>query len=182
MLVLVVGPSGAGKDTLLDAARETLADDRRFVFARRCITRPADAGGEAHEALSEAVFETRRAAGGFALWWRAHGLSYGIPSAIETELAAGRVVIASVSRAVVAEAASRYPVRVVEITAPPAVLATRLAQRRREDADGIAERLSRQIALPDRVEVVRVANDGSIAQGAARLLDAISRAMPAAPR
>jgi phosphonate metabolism protein PhnN/1,5-bisphosphokinase (PRPP-forming) len=182
MLVLIVGPSGAGKDTLLDAAREALADDPRFVFARRSITRPADAGGEAHEALSEAAFEARRAAGGFALWWRAHGLSYGIPAAVEAELAAGRVVIASVSRAVVTEAASRYPVRVVEITAPPAVLASRLAQRRREHAEGISERLSRQIALPDNLAVLRVVNDGSVEQGAAHLLDAISRAAPAAPR
>ncbi len=98
------------------------------------------------------AFEARRAAGGFALWWRAHGLSYGIPIAVKAELAAGRVVIASVSRAVIAEAARRYPVRVVEITAPPAVLASRLAQRRREEADGITERLARHVALPDDVD------------------------------
>lgn len=182
MLVLIVGPSGAGKDTLLDAAQQALANDSRFVFARRCITRPADAGGEAHETLDEEEFEARRASGGFALWWRAHGLSYGIPVAIEAELAAGRVVIASVSRAVIAEAARRYPVRVVEVTAPPAVLARRLAQRRREDAESIAKRLARDVALPAGVEVVRVVNDGSVEQGAARLLDAISRATKAAPR
>jgi ribose 1,5-bisphosphokinase len=181
MLVLIVGPSGAGKDTLLDVARRALADDARFVFARRCITRPADAGGEAHEAMDETAFETRRAAGGFALWWRAHGLSYGIPMAVEAELAAGRVVIASVSRAVIAEAARRYAMRVVEITAPPAVLASRLARRQREDAGGIAERLARRVALPDGVDVVHVMNDGTVEQGAARLLDAISRAGQAAP-
>ncbi len=182
MLVLIVGPSGAGKDTLLDAARQALADDPRFVFARRCITRPVDAGGEAHEALDEAAFETRRAGGGFALCWRAHGLSYGIPASVEAEIAAGRVVIASVSRAVIAEAACRYAVRVIEITAPPAVLASRLARRRREDAGGISERLARHVALPDGVEVAPVVNDGGIEQGAARLLDAISRAAQAAPR
>jgi phosphonate metabolism protein PhnN/1,5-bisphosphokinase (PRPP-forming) len=182
MLVLIVGPSGAGKDTLLDAARQVLAEDSRFVFARRCITRPADAGGEAHEAMDEAAFERRRVVGGFALWWRAHGLSYGIPADIDRDIAAGRVVIASVSRAMIAEAARRYSVRVVEITAPPAVLASRLAQRQREDADRIAERLSRQIELPDAIELARVVNDGSVEQGAARLLDAISRAAEAVPR
>ena len=44
MLVLVVGPSGAGKDTLLDAAKQALADNGRFHFVRRVVTRPAGRG------------------------------------------------------------------------------------------------------------------------------------------
>ena len=57
ILFIVVGPSGAGKDTLIDAARGALAESGRYVFARRLITRPADAGGEDHEAIDDAAFE-----------------------------------------------------------------------------------------------------------------------------
>ena len=61
MLVLVVGPSGAGKDTLIERAREALAGEARFRFVRREITRPEGAGGEDHIAVTPAAFAARRA-------------------------------------------------------------------------------------------------------------------------
>jgi ribose 1,5-bisphosphokinase len=180
MLVLVVGPSGAGKDTLLDAARARLAGDDRFLFVRRAITRPADAGGEAHEALTSAEFAERRS--GFALSWQAHGLSYGISAAIEGELAKGRVVIANVSRSVIQEAATRFPACVIEITAPPEILAARLGQRGREDQADIASRLTRSVTLPANVPTESVMNDATPEQGIARFLAALNRAAEAARR
>ena len=74
LFVLVVGPSGAGKDTLLDGARAHAACAQRFHFARRVITRPAGAPGEDHDSQSEADFAQREAQGGFLITWRAHGL------------------------------------------------------------------------------------------------------------
>ena len=74
---------------------------------------------------------------------------------------------------VIAEAAMRYPVRVVEITAPPAILAARLAGRGREDEADIARRLQRQVALPGTVAIITVMNDTSIAEGAERLKRAL---------
>ncbi|MDE2005599.1 MAG: phosphonate metabolism protein/1,5-bisphosphokinase (PRPP-forming) PhnN [Rhodospirillales bacterium] len=176
MLVLVAGPSGAGKDTLIAAAREALAVDPRFRFVRRAITRPADAGGEDHEALTEAEFATRD----FALSWRAHGLRYGIPRDIETDLAAGRIAIANVSRGAVEAAAARYPVRVILVTAPPAILAARLAARGREAAADIAARLAREAPLPGSVPAETVVNDATPAEGLARFLAALIRAAQAA--
>ncbi len=173
MLVLIVGPSGAGKDTLLDAVRAGLANDTRVLFARREITRPATPGGEDHLPVDEATFIARRDEGGYALWWQAHGLSYGISLDIEAALAAGVVVVASVSRSVIAEAAQRYAVRVVEITASPAVLAERLRARGREGAEDIARRLAREVPLPVGLLVTSVVNDGSVAEGAARLRAAL---------
>lgn len=175
MLILVVGPSGAGKDTLLEGARKALPGAR---FVRRVITRAADAGGEDHEAVTDAEFDRRE----FALQWGAHGLRYGIPADIVDDLAAGRLVIANVSRGVILEAAARFPVHVVEITAPPEVLAARLMARGRESAADVAARVVRSMSLPDGVPVTRVMNDGTMAEGIARFVAAITQATESARR
>lgn len=171
MLVLVVGPSGAGKDTVLGLARRALDGDQRFRFVRRVITRPADAGGEDHEAVSEAAFAERR----FALHWQAHGLHYGIPLDVIDDLARGIVVVANVSRAVIAEAAARFPVRVIEVTAPPEILAQRLAARGRETPADVAKRLARDVSLPGHVPVDTVINDKTPAEAAECFVSALIR-------
>lgn len=173
ILFPVVGPSGAGKDTLLDEARRRLAGDPRFVFAQRTITRPADAGGEAHRALDEAEFDAEEAAGRFALSWRAHGLAYGIAIEIDAELAAGRHVVVNMSRAAVTQATRRYgAVCVLHVTAPAELLRTRLAARRREDSSAQAARIARTAAI-EAATVIEIVNDGSVAQGGQRLVDAL---------
>lgn len=171
MLVLVVGPSGAGKDTLLNMARTALAGDARFRFVRRVITRPADAGGEDHEAVSDTEFAARN----FALSWQVHGLRYGIPADIADDISRGVVVVANVSRSIIADAAVRFPVRVIEVTAPAEVLAGRLAARGRENAADIAHRLARRIALPVGIDVTTVVNDSSPEAGAEQLLALLAR-------
>lgn len=184
MLVLIVGPSGAGKDTLLAAAAPLLAEDPRFRFPRRVVTRPVEPDGEQHESVTEAEFTARRDAGGFALSWRAHGLLYGIPAGAAAEATAGLVVVVNVSRALVGEAAARFPLRVVEVTAAPDVLARRLAARGRQDAVDMARRLARGIDLPLPVGREVVTNDATVAQGARRLVAALLRAaedVPAGP-
>lgn len=177
MLVLVVGPSGAGKDTVLGLARQALDGDPRFRFVRRVITRPADAGGEDHEAVSEAAFAQRT----FALHWQAHGLHYGIPLDVIDDLARGIVVVANVSRGVIAEAAVRFPVRVIEVTAPPEILARRLAARGRETPADVAKRLARDVPLPDHVSVDTVINHRAPAEAAERFIAALIRAASPAP-
>jgi ribose 1,5-bisphosphokinase len=174
MLVLVVGPSGAGKDTLLDAAKQALADNRRFRFVRRVVTRAADAGGEAHEAVTEAEFAKRD----FVLQWQAHGLRYGIPADAITD---GIVTVANVSRSIICDAAQRLRVRVIEVTASQDILAARLTSRGREDAAEIAARLTRKVAIPSDIRVQTVVNDGSMDDGLKRFLAALNRAAADAP-
>jgi phosphonate metabolism protein PhnN/1,5-bisphosphokinase (PRPP-forming) len=170
-LVAVVGPSGAGKDTLMDAARKELGNDPRFVFLRRVITRPADAGGEDHIAVTEQAFAAMRDAGELALWWGAHGLLYGLPrTPLEAALAAGQVTVANLSRSALSEAASLFPLRVLEITAPEELRAVRLAARGRETVEDVMRRLARQAPLPPGLDVRRVVNDASLAEGVAQVL------------
>ena len=146
-LFLVVGPSGVGKDSLIDGARRRLAGEPAYHFPKRAITRPTDAGGEDHQALTTAAFEHLETSGGLMLSWRAHGHRYGIPISAEQALADGRSVIVNVSRQVIDQARARWsPLRVILIAAPSNVLAARLASRGREKADDIERRLQRASA------------------------------------
>lgn len=142
-LILVVGPSGAGKDTLLDLARVALAAEPRVLFARRLVTRPPGAG-EANGTLDEAGFAAGCAEGRFPLHWRAHGLAYALGPEVRSRLEAGDVVVANGSRAALPQARAGFArLRVVLVTAPAELRAARLASRGRESLDDIRERLAR---------------------------------------
>lgn len=177
-LILVVGPSGAGKDTLIDAAKAALAGDPRFHFPQRDITRPAEAGGEDHNPVDTATFETRRAAGAYALSWGAHGLFYGVPAAIADYLAAGTSVVVNVSRSVIPEAREAYPpTAVVSLSVPEEVLRRRLAARGRESAEQIEARVARAAAVPvSGGNVFEVVNDDTVEVAIARFLAALKAA------
>lgn len=175
-LVLVVGPSGAGKDTLIRAARQAFDGDDRFVFARRIVTRRHDPSREDHDTVDEADFEKRAAVGEFALSWKAYGLSYGLPASVDTAVDEGRVVIANVSRAVLAEARAKYlGLTIIHVTADKEVLAKRLSGRDRETPSSIERRLTRadayDVSGPD---VVVIDNSGSLEAARAAFFAAIA--------
>jgi ribose 1,5-bisphosphokinase len=174
-LVLVVGPSGAGKDTLIDLAREALRHDPSVVFVRRVVTRTATAA-ETHDTMNADEFECAVRAGAFALTWDAHGLRYGIPIGVDADIRAGRTVVCNVSRTIVAAARTRYAdVLVALITAPPDVLAARLAARSRGSDGDLARRLARAEAFADVAADCVIANVGAPETGAAALMAAIGR-------
>ncbi len=170
-LIAVVGPSGVGKDTLMDAARKARPD---LFFPRRVITRPSEAGGEDYEGVTDFEFARRLECGEFAFHWRAHGLCYGVPAEIDGILAEGRDVVFNGSRAALLGILKRCPdLRVVLVTAPVAVLAERLAQRGRERREEIEQRLSRG-AFETPEGAVVVLNDRTLEEGVARFLNALS--------
>lgn len=141
--VLVVGPSGAGKDTLIALAQARLSGDPRFVFPRRLVTRPPSEHEDNIE-ISARDFELAEKAGAFALCWRAHDLGYAIPGETAQLAKTGHLVVCNVSRRVISEARQRLArVSVVAVTASPEVLAQRLAARARTEDGDLAIRLSR---------------------------------------
>ena len=168
-LVLVVGPSGAGKDTLIDRARDELAGDASILFPNRLVTRPPSAA-EANTEIDASTFRIIAEAGGFALSWTAHGLHYGIPSAIDHALYEGRTVVCNVSRSIVEAARGRYDtVTVVEVTAPPEVLAERVAGRGRDTDGDVSLRIARAVELPCAPDVT-IVNDGPVEPAARRFM------------
>lgn len=170
-MILVVGPSGAGKDTLIGLAQSACAGDGDVVFPQRVVTREASVH-ENNEAVSATVFGQMLAHGDFAFQWEAHGLRYGLPQSIVDDIRAGRAVVANVSRTIVESARRSYAnVTVVSITAPSDVLAQRLAERSRPSDGQLGDRLRRTVvsAEPD----VIINNVGSAEDHAVELLKAI---------
>ncbi len=175
-LFYVMGPSGAGKDSVLARARALLPADTSVVFAHRYITRPAEASGENHVALSAAEFVIRRAHGLFAFHWQAHGNHYGIGREIHAWRKAGLTVVVSGSREHFQDVAGvdpdTYPVL---ITAPVELLRDRLATRGREDEAAAARRLERSDAYDVHdPRLITITNDGPIDDAARTLVTALA--------
>jgi ribose 1,5-bisphosphokinase len=170
-LILVVGPSGAGKDTLLGLAKSACAEDETVVFPRRVVTREASAS-EDNAQLSAEGFRDALERGEFAMHWEAHGHLYGLPRTIDDDLRVGRSVVVNVSRTVIDAARRAYAnVIVIAITAPPEVLAERLMMRARSSDGRVEQRLGRTVdaAASD----VTILNVGRPEDHARRLMRAI---------
>jgi len=156
-LLVVVGPSGAGKDSVL-RGWQRLAGSALHV-TRRVITRPVDVN-EDHESVSGQGFEALLADDQLATWWRANGLSYGIRHSELAPLAQGRWVAMNGSRAHLPALSVQAPrLRCIEITAKPELLRERIAARGREGSEDMRSRLSRELAVEAELTV---ANDGAV--------------------
>lgn len=174
-VIAIVGPSGSGKDTLIDGL---IAACPHIHRVRRTITRPPSDSTEPFESVDDAAFDALLDHGAFALHWGAHGLRYGLR---HSEFAHDAVVFNG-SRKAIAQAAAVFPeLRVVLVTVSAQVLAGRLQSRGRETLAEIEQRLNRAaMDLPSGLNCIRVSNDGTPAQGIAALIDAI-HPLPVSP-
>ena len=175
-LFLVVGPSGVGKDSLLDGAREKLASYRWFSFPQRIITRPADAGGEDHIPATRPEFDDLLTNG--AIWhhWEAHGLSYGLPNTVAANLENGINVIINTSRNELESFCNKVEnVVTIYISASPSIVEQRLKNRGRETENEIRKRLSRLVDEPTPTGAAfEIKNDSTLSDGTESLVDLIA--------
>lgn len=143
-LIVVVGPSGSGKDSIIKGAQKHFDGNSRIEFVRRVITRECDPASEVHDSVSEALFEEQQKRGEFSVWWRANGLCYGLPVQVFDKIDQGHLLIANGSRAAIPEIRSKFEsLVIVHIVVSEDVLMMRLANRNRESEDQIKKRLER---------------------------------------
>jgi len=183
-LFLVVGPSGAGKDTVIVKAKQQLAadSDPRFHFATRYVTRSAEDCAELEVAKSSAALLALSEQAGLALSWEAHGLSYAVGTEITAQLAAGKCVVANVSRMALQTARMKYrKVKVLNVTASEETLLARLRARGREDEEAIAKRVAAAAENVPGDDVVGIDNDGALEDSVEALLQALYAEAPELP-
>jgi ribose 1,5-bisphosphokinase len=161
----LIGPSGAGKDSLLGAIREQAATAPGLRVARRYITRSPRAGDERHIEITAADFERARRDGEYLFAWQSHGYGYAVGRQVLDWLAAGDDVIVNGSRAYLETALAIYPwLLPVWMTVADGLLRERLAARGRESAEQIEARLRRNRELEDRYrsDYPCIRNDGPL--------------------
>lgn len=176
ILLYIIGASGSGKDSLISFARRSLAQDSSVIFAHRYITRPHDAGGENHVALSEAEFESRLSRKLFPLHWNSHGMCYGIGCELNHWLAQGLTVILNGSRAYLPDASKNYPeLTPVLIEVSSDVLRARLLARGRENEENIESRLQRakEFERLQHAKLLRFSNDAPLKETGPAFVDLI---------
>jgi ribose 1,5-bisphosphokinase len=168
--VFVCGPSGSGKDSVIDSARQTLSGRSDIVFARRMVTRPVQPGSD-HDPVTAPVFAGLLQSGSLSWHWQAHGFCYGIASQYADAVRAGCLVVVNGSRAHVNSLSPSSDLRVVQISTDPERLATRLAQRGRDSDRAVADRLARNATFSGMSADCVIANDGELQVAGQRLAD-----------
>lgn len=175
-LFYVIGASGAGKDTLMNYARNHINGFERVIFAHRYITRPPFTGNENHVHLTVEEFLLRMNAGLFALSWESHGQHYGIGLEINMWMEKDFNVIVNGSRQYLPIAQQLYPdMKVILIDANPEIIIERLTSRGRENALDIEKRMARTAEIDaDLKNCIKIQNNGSVDEAGKKLLNMIS--------
>ena len=183
-LIYVMGPSGAGKDSLLDWLKKKLPPQSPIRFAKRTIDRPLQAQGEQHESVDSATFERLQQEQSFAMHWLANGRQYGVRHSELEPLQQQQWLLVNGSRAHLPEALRQFKgLSVLHISASADILRARLLARQRETPEAVEARVQRAVAfsVPTSCRCVRILNDNSLDDAGAVLMKALS-SLPGWPK
>lgn len=175
-LFLIVGNSGSGKDSLIQAVKNKFSiQNKEIKVPIRVITRPISPDTEDFESVSEDAFNKLKAQRAFALDWYIYGLYYGVRKNIEEWIAQGHPVLINVSRSILNDAKKKYPdLKIIFVKVTFEITANRIKERGREDTEAMKKRLERarknqNLASADYV----VDNSGDLEEAAKKMLEYI---------
>jgi len=187
MLVIVSGPSGVGKDTVISSLCLVPTQPERY-FVITCTTRPRreyEVDGVHYHFLSPEEFEDKRAAGGFLEANLVHAHWYGTPrDEVRAALASGRDAILKIDVQGAAVVKQKVPDALLVFLVPPSLedLFSRLQARATESADELDIRqrnAALELARQEDYDHVVLNETGQVGRTAARV-DEIIRAEKAA--
>ena len=144
LLVVLSGPSGVGKDAVLERMKRLGSP---YHFAVTATTRPMREGereGEHYHFVARAEFERMIAHGELLEWAEVYGNLYGVPRAqVDRALSEGRDVLVKVDVQGAKTIRGLDPEAVLVFLAPPSMeeLARRLTSRATEAEDAMRRRL-----------------------------------------
>ncbi len=182
MLVIISGPSGVGKDTIIEAMRR-VPDGRNYHYVVTCTTRgrrPGETEGMSYRFLDRERFLALRQAGELLETANVHGNWYGTPrKEVREALAAGRHVILKIDVQGAQTVKERVPDALLIFVVPPTLQALfeRLKARATETADELETRQRNaaiELARQDDYDYVVVNETGQVERTAARIHEIIA--------
>lgn len=158
-IILIVGASGVGKDTLIKEAKKDLK--KEFNFVRRYITRKPDKS-EKNYFLENSAFELLKENDFFISSWNAHENFYGISQ----NSIKNKTNIISISRSKIEDFEKNFKdVYVINITLNEKDLKKRLIKRGRESVEEIQKRLNRKYDKIEAKNLINFENNKSYEDG-----------------
>ena len=189
MIVIISGPSGGGKDTIIAAMHEG-PDGGEYDYVVTCTTRdprPGEIDGTSYHFLDRERFAALRDAGELLEWAEVHGNWYGTPRAgVRSALASGHHAILKIDVQGAQRVKEAIPDALLVFVIPPTLetLFARLRARATEDADELELRQRNaaiELARQDDYDHVVVNETGQVDTTARRIHDIIAAEAAAHP-
>jgi guanylate kinase len=143
-VIVITGPSGAGKGTLIRGLRDRIPELELSVSATTRAPRPGERDGVDYHFLTREEFDRRVAAGEFVEHADYAGRSYGtLRSELDQRLREGKPVVLEIEVQGARQVRAAMPEAVQVFIAPPSLdaLRTRLVGRGTDDAGEVERRL-----------------------------------------